>query len=192
MFQKFPINVVQSLSRVQQFATLWTIVCQAPLSVGFQGKNPGVGCRFLPPGVFPTLDRTPVFCFSCVAGGFFTAEPLGRPFEGLTCLSQHRLCPGRDAGCVELAPLGGSLGPAMWCAGLGLKPRGRRGVRGLPLPLLTLTLSPPNDCECPRCFLRCFSSSDPETARREMGFLGRSGWTERGCCFLHSFCDEAS
>ena len=59
MFQKFPINVVQSLSHVQLFATPWTVDCQAPLSVGFQGKNPGVGCRFLPPGVFPTLGYNP-------------------------------------------------------------------------------------------------------------------------------------
>ena len=32
----------------------WTVDCQAPLSVGFSGKNPGVGCYFLFQGIFPT------------------------------------------------------------------------------------------------------------------------------------------
>ena len=33
------------------------------------GKNPGVGCHALLQGIFPTHDRTQVFC---IAGGFFT------------------------------------------------------------------------------------------------------------------------
>ena len=32
---------------VQLFATLWTIAHQAPLSMGFSGKNMGVGCHAL-------------------------------------------------------------------------------------------------------------------------------------------------
>ena len=34
-------------SHVRLFATLWTIACQAPLSMGFSGKNTGVGCHAL-------------------------------------------------------------------------------------------------------------------------------------------------
>ena len=38
---------VKSLSRVRLFATPWTVAYQAPLSMGFSGKNTGVGCHFL-------------------------------------------------------------------------------------------------------------------------------------------------
>ena len=34
------------------FATPWTVVCQAPLSMGFPG-NTGTGCHFLLHGIFP-------------------------------------------------------------------------------------------------------------------------------------------
>ena len=37
----------QTLSRVQLFATSWTVAHQAPLSMGFPGMNTGVGCHFL-------------------------------------------------------------------------------------------------------------------------------------------------
>ena len=40
------------LSCVQLFVTLWTVACQAPLSMGF--SNTAVGCRFLLQGIFPT------------------------------------------------------------------------------------------------------------------------------------------
>ncbi|XDA72876.1 hypothetical protein R6Z07F_003154 [Ovis aries] len=42
----------QSLSRVQLFATPWTVARQAPLSMEFPGKNTGVGCHFLLQGIF--------------------------------------------------------------------------------------------------------------------------------------------
>ena len=38
---------IQSLRTVQLFATLCTVTCQAPLSMGFPGNNTGVGCYFL-------------------------------------------------------------------------------------------------------------------------------------------------
>ena len=47
------------LSRVQLFATLWTTAHQAPLSCNFPGKNIGVGCYFLPQGIFPTQGSNP-------------------------------------------------------------------------------------------------------------------------------------
>ena len=46
--------VVWSLSHVQLFAILWTIARQDPLSIGFPGKNTGVGCLFLLQGIFMT------------------------------------------------------------------------------------------------------------------------------------------
>ena len=51
-----PSGGVQSLSRVRLFATPWTVVCLAPLSMGentFPGKNTGGGCHFLLQGILP-------------------------------------------------------------------------------------------------------------------------------------------
>ena len=40
-------------------ATPWTVACQAPLSMGFSGKNSGVDCHFLLQGIFPTQESNP-------------------------------------------------------------------------------------------------------------------------------------
>ena len=40
------------LSRVKLFATLRTVARQTPLSMGFPGKNTGVGYHFLLQGIF--------------------------------------------------------------------------------------------------------------------------------------------
>ena len=45
---------VKSLSGVQLFSTTWTIAYQASLSMGFPGKNTGVGFHFLLQGILPT------------------------------------------------------------------------------------------------------------------------------------------
>ena len=50
---------VKSLSCVRLFATPWTVAHQAPLSMGFPGKNTGVGCHFLLQGIFPTQGSNP-------------------------------------------------------------------------------------------------------------------------------------
>ena len=42
------------LSRVQLFATSWTVACQALCPWNFPWKNTGVGCHFLLQGIFPT------------------------------------------------------------------------------------------------------------------------------------------
>ena len=48
---------------VQLFVTPLTIACQAPLSMGFSGKNTGVGCHALLQGIFPTQGWNPrLFC----------------------------------------------------------------------------------------------------------------------------------
>ena len=47
---------VLSRSVVSNSATPWTVACQAPLSMGFPGKNTGVGCHFLLQGIFPTQE----------------------------------------------------------------------------------------------------------------------------------------
>ena len=42
----------------------------------FPARNTEVGCHFLLQGIFQPKDQTHV---SCLAGGFFTTEPPGKP-----------------------------------------------------------------------------------------------------------------
>ena len=49
----------KSLSCVWLFATPWTAACHAPLSMGFPGKNTGMGCHFLLQAIFPTQGLDP-------------------------------------------------------------------------------------------------------------------------------------
>ena len=53
---------------LQSFLTLCDprdcIACQAPLSMGFSGKNTGVGCQALLQGIFPTQGSNP--CLLCL------------------------------------------------------------------------------------------------------------------------------
>ena len=47
------------------------------------GKNTRVGCHALLQGSSQARDRTLVSCGSCIAGGFFTDKPWGKP-SGIT------------------------------------------------------------------------------------------------------------
>ena len=53
------VNKSASRSVVSDSVTPWTLVLQAPLSMGFSNKNTGVGCHFLLRGVFPTQGSNP-------------------------------------------------------------------------------------------------------------------------------------
>ena len=67
------------LSHVLLFATLWTVAHQAPLSMGFPGKNTRMGCHFLLQGNLPNPGTEPKPPVSpALAGGFFTSEPPGK------------------------------------------------------------------------------------------------------------------
>ena len=46
-------------SHIQLFVTPWAVAHQAPLSMGFSGKNTGVGCHALLQGIFPTQGSNP-------------------------------------------------------------------------------------------------------------------------------------
>ena len=48
----------------ESFATPWTVALEAPLSVGFLGKNTGAGCHFLLEEIFPTQGWNP--CLLCL------------------------------------------------------------------------------------------------------------------------------
>ena len=51
---------VKSLSRVQLFATPWTVACQSPPSMEFSRQEYGGGCHFLLQGIFLTQGLNPV------------------------------------------------------------------------------------------------------------------------------------
>ena len=73
------------LSCVPLSATPWTIAHQAPLSLEFSRQEYWSGLPFLIPGIFLTQGSNPV---SCIAGGFFTAEPLGKHNMHSGCLKR--------------------------------------------------------------------------------------------------------
>ena len=75
-------------SHVQVSATLWTVTCQAPLSMGFSSKTTRVGRHPLLQGPSWPRDWTRVSCGSCIAGGFFTTEALGKLKEVYMCLGK--------------------------------------------------------------------------------------------------------
>ena len=70
------------LSHVRLFVTLWTVACQAPLSMGFSpGKTIGVGCHFFLQGIFPTQESNPhlLHCRQIL----YQLSYLGSHFHGL-------------------------------------------------------------------------------------------------------------
>ena len=71
-----PKNCVPSrFSRVQLWATLWSVAHQAPLSTDSPGENTGVGHHFLLQGIFLTPVIEPYFLTSpALAGRFFTTS----------------------------------------------------------------------------------------------------------------------
>ena len=64
-------------SRVQLFATPWTVVHQAFLSMGFSRQEYWRGLPFPPPGDLP--DPASPAMSLVLLGGFFATEPLGEP-----------------------------------------------------------------------------------------------------------------
>ena len=72
--------LAQMLSHVQLFATLWTVTCQAPLSLGFSRQEYWNGLPCPPPGNLPNPGVEPMsLATPALAGGFFTTAPAGKP-----------------------------------------------------------------------------------------------------------------
>ena len=65
-----------SLNRLRLFATPWSMIL-CPWDI--PGKNIGVGCHFLLQEIVQFNNQTWVSGVSCIAGIFFTTEPLGKP-----------------------------------------------------------------------------------------------------------------
>ena len=64
-------SVLSRFSHVQFFATLWTVVHQAPLSLGFSRQEYWIGLPFPTPG--DLLEPTSPLC-PTLADGFFTTS----------------------------------------------------------------------------------------------------------------------
>ena len=63
-------------SRVQLFATLWTVANQGPLSMGFTRQENWIGLPCPPPGGLPNPGIEPVSLTSpALVGGSFTTSP---------------------------------------------------------------------------------------------------------------------
>ena len=75
-------------SHVQLFVTPWTVACQAPLFMGFSGKNTGVGCHFLFQGIFPTQGSNPsLLCLLHWQMDSLPLHHLGSPYLAAPSLS---------------------------------------------------------------------------------------------------------
>ena len=64
-------NICRSVMKSDSFATPWTVVRQAPLSMGFLRQEYWNRLPFPSQGITPT--------FPALTGGFFTTEPPGKP-----------------------------------------------------------------------------------------------------------------
>ena len=74
------VHVLSHFSRVQLFATLWTISSQAPLSMGFSREEYWSGLPCPPPGVFLTQgSNTPVSCLLHWQVSSLPLAPPGKP-----------------------------------------------------------------------------------------------------------------
>ena len=70
------------LSRVQLFATSWTVTSQAPLSMEFSRQEYWSGLPFPSPGNLPDPGIKPMSLVSpALAGRFFTSELLGKSWK---------------------------------------------------------------------------------------------------------------
>ena len=67
----------QSLSRVQLFATPWTVTLQVPLSMGFSRQEYWSGLPFPSPGDFPSPEIKPRY--STLQADPLRSEPPGKP-----------------------------------------------------------------------------------------------------------------
>ena len=75
------------LNCIVLFATPWTVAHQAPLSMEFSRQDYWSGLPFPTPGHLPDLGIKPTSLESpALAGGFFTTEPLGKLYHGITAI----------------------------------------------------------------------------------------------------------
>jgi len=75
------------LNCILLFATPWTVAHQGPLSMEFSRQDYWSGLPFPTPGHLPDPGIKPTSLESpALAGGFFTTEPLGKLYHGITAI----------------------------------------------------------------------------------------------------------
>ena len=91
-FIYFPIKCskVTSLSRVQLFATLWTVAHQAPLSMGFSRQKYWSGLPFPSPGDLPDPGMEPRS--PALQADTLTSEPPQKPIQMANILNTCPFC----------------------------------------------------------------------------------------------------
>ena len=68
-------RALSGFSRVRLFVTLWTVACQASLSMGFSRQEYWSGLPCPPPGYLPNPGIKPIsFTSPALVGGFFTTS----------------------------------------------------------------------------------------------------------------------
>ena len=88
--------VLSHFSRVQLSVTLWTVACQAPLSMGFSWQEYWSGLPCPPPGDLPNPGIEAVYLMSpALAGGFFTTSTTWEARQ------EHYLIPNSKEICLE-------------------------------------------------------------------------------------------
>ena len=75
----FSITVSVSCNLAKLFATLWTIACQAPLSMGFPNQEYWSGLPFPPPGDLPDASIEPRF--PALQADSLPSKPPGKPIS---------------------------------------------------------------------------------------------------------------
>ena len=86
-------HVCCHFSQVQLFETLWTIACQAPLSMGFSRQEYWSGLPWPLPRDLSNPGMEPVpLCLLALTGGFFTSHAT---WENLYCCSKSNSEPGK-------------------------------------------------------------------------------------------------
>ena len=74
--------ILSGFGHVRFFASLWTTVLQAPLSMGFFRQEYWSALQYPPPEDLPNPRIKPMCLMSpAVAGGFFTTCHLGSPLH---------------------------------------------------------------------------------------------------------------
>ena len=92
--------MLSRFSRVQLFATPWTVACQAPLSMGFSRQEKEWVAISFSRESSPPWDRTLIFCVSCIGRQtLYHQHHLGKPIYICLCC------------CLVTSVMSDSVGP---------------------------------------------------------------------------------
>ena len=85
--------MLSRFSLVQFFATLWTLACQDPLSMGFSRQEYCSGLPCLPPEDLPDLGTERASLISlALAGGFFITSAMWEAHFRILTINNLRRC----------------------------------------------------------------------------------------------------